>query len=74
MYTIAGITCQDFKDDNIRVVGGNKSTYNYLEVVRVTCVEGYELIGGSSFQCSDNGFIPTEPVCRGKTHVQNHAK
>ncbi|XP_067913345.1 sushi, von Willebrand factor type A, EGF and pentraxin domain-containing protein 1-like isoform X3 [Heterodontus francisci] len=48
-----------------RIVAGFGPIYQYLETITFHCNDGYEMVGNSVIQCSENNkFVPPPPTCR----------
>ncbi|XP_067863592.1 sushi, von Willebrand factor type A, EGF and pentraxin domain-containing protein 1-like isoform X2 [Heptranchias perlo] len=50
---------------NGRIVAGFGPTYKYQEMITYRCNEGYQMVGNSVIECSENNtFVPPPPTCR----------
>uniref|UniRef100_UPI00398EAF8C complement receptor type 2-like n=1 Tax=Pristiophorus japonicus TaxID=55135 RepID=UPI00398EAF8C len=50
---------------NGHIVTGFGPTYKHWETITYSCNEGYEMVGNSVIECSENNsFVPPPPICR----------
>uniref|UniRef100_UPI00398ECC84 sushi, von Willebrand factor type A, EGF and pentraxin domain-containing protein 1-like n=1 Tax=Pristiophorus japonicus TaxID=55135 RepID=UPI00398ECC84 len=50
---------------NSRIVAGFGPTYKHREMITYSCNEGYEMVGNSVIECTENNtFVPSPPICK----------
>ena len=63
---ILAIDCGDLEIANAVIKGANTT---YKSIKRISCQDGYQLIGNSAVECLQSGTWSKLPSCRGKQNV-----
>ncbi|XP_041051993.1 C4b-binding protein alpha chain-like isoform X2 [Carcharodon carcharias] len=66
--------CKDVKckrskiSATLEIVSGFGPIYKYRQQITFRCIKGYEMVGSSTIECSENNtFVPSPPICRPRT-------